>query len=157
YFRGFTFRNTTTGKYRLEITVPKDKKNTSLAMATRKFNPNEIQKSKKDVDGFTTVKMYNIDKNTHEYTMVLSETTGYRFTIESEDEITMKVVDEEGKEYINYAPKVELDNKIAWMFGEHPTGIYYLKIDKKGVNPATINLAFKQKSEQLLKKQGIDK
>ena len=42
------------------------------------------------------------------------------------------------------------------MFGEHPTGVYYLKIDKKGTKPAIINLAFKQKSEELLKKQQID-
>ncbi len=41
FYRGFTFKNTTTAKYRLEITVPENKKNTSLAMASREFETEE--------------------------------------------------------------------------------------------------------------------
>ncbi len=153
YFRGFTFRNTKTAKYKLEITVPKEKKNISLAIASREF---EAKKGSIDdgTDGYKTVKTYDIEKNQDEYTMVLKKGVRYRFWIKSENELTLKLVDEAGKEHINYTPKLSLDHKISWFGGDKfKTGVYYLKIDKKGSKPATIDLAFKQKSKELLKKQ----
>jgi hypothetical protein len=146
YYRGFTFKNTTTAKYRLEITVPDGKKNVSMAMASRKFEEESIVKD--DEQGFKKIKTYNITKNKDEYTLVLSAGTMFRFDIQSEEEINVKIVSEEGKEYFNYTPRLDLEYKSMWMMGDHDTGIYYLKIDKKGTKPATIDLKFKRRKQQ---------
>ncbi len=147
YFRGFTFRNTTTAKYRLEITVPENKKNTSLAMASRKFEEKESL-VKADENGFRKVKTYEIKKNKDEYTLVLSTGTMYRFDIQSEEEVKVKIVAENGEEMIDYTPNLDLEYKSAWLMGQQKTGIYYLKIDKKGTKPATIDLKFKTRKQQ---------
>lgn len=147
YYRGFTFRNTTTAKYRLEITVPDGKKNVSLAMASRKSESQESV-AQKDEQGFIKVKTYEITKNQDEYTMVLSAGTMYRFDIQSEEEINIIIVSEEGEELTNYTPNLDLEYKSAWLMGQQETGVYYLKIDKKGTKSATIDLKFKTRKQQ---------
>jgi hypothetical protein len=147
YFRGFTFRNTTTAKYRLEITVPEGKKNVSLAMASREFATEEST-VKDDEQGFKKVKTYDITKNKDEYTLVLSTGTMFRFDIQSEEEINIIIVSDKGEELINYTPKLDLEYKSAWLMGKQETGVYYLKIDKKGTKPATIDLKFKTRKQQ---------
>ena len=145
FYRGFTFRNPSTAKYRLEITIPQGKKNISLAMASREFK--EINSMSEEL-GYTAIKTYTIKENYENYTMVLKEGISYMFTIKSEELLNMKLVSEEGKEHLDYTPIITSENKVAWTgTSGHKTGIYYLKIEKKGKKIATIDLSFKTEEQ----------
>ncbi|AFM02542.1 antirepressor regulating drug resistance protein [Bernardetia litoralis DSM 6794] len=145
YYRGFTFRNTKTAKYRLEITVPNGKKNVSLAMASRKFEAKDNIQPKKDKDGFTKVKTYDLKENKEEYTVVFSEGTEYKISLEEEEMSFQLISEDREKVLVNFTSTSSQKNKT---FTISETAIYYLKIEKEGIETKNAELAFKREAKE---------
>ncbi|WP_338764468.1 M56 family metallopeptidase [Bernardetia sp. ABR2-2B] len=144
YFRGFTFRNTTTTKYRLEITVPDGKKNTSLAMASRKFEESEIVKPKKDKEGYTKVKTYSLDKTdakSYEYTVIFSEGTEYKVSLGDKNMKFQLVNEARDKVLVEFT---STENEKYKTFKIDETAVYYLKMEKEDTETKNAELSFKR-------------
>ncbi len=147
YYRGFTFRNTTAGIYRLEITVPKDKKSTSLAMASRKFEEKEQVVIKPDADGYRKVKTYNLNKTdvkSYEYTVVFSEGTEYKLTFEEENTKAQLISEDREKTLVDFT-STSSEKAIKFKIAE--TGVYYIKMEKEGQDSSNVDLSFKRETK----------
>ena len=113
-------------------------------MASRDKTAEELKPKKVDAEGFTTIKEYQMNKpdaKSYEYTCVFSEGTEYKLTFEEEN-MKVKVISEDRKNTL--IDFTSTSNVKSQTFKIEATGVYYLKMEKAGVDTKSVELAFKR-------------
>ncbi len=143
YERDFSF-SSSSQKYKLEITLPKDKKNISIVIASREKT--EDEKPKIDAEGFQRVKKYELDKpdaNSYEYTVVFSQGTQYKLTCEEENMNIQLVNKDKDKILFDFTSTSSEKTKT---FEISETEVYHFKMQKEGTSSKSIELSFKREN-----------
>ncbi|WP_375559637.1 M56 family metallopeptidase [Bernardetia sp. OM2101] len=138
YDRDLSF-STTSGKYKLEITLPEDKKNISVVIASRELT--EDEKPKIDAEGFTRVKVYDLKKNKEEYTCVFSAGTSYKLTFAEGNMKAQLVNEDKDKVLFDFT---STSNEKTKVFTISETAIYYFNMEKEGTETKNVEIAFKR-------------